>query len=124
MNHFDFFPMQRDMETKKQTKYFDVKCDNSEGMQKMIKKWEGPSFQKTISLAFMNFMITNIEIFAGINVVVAVTETLYFFTSCFILQIVNILVLLFRNFCVLDKLQHCFLNLKGHLKLIKNYNHC
>ena len=34
-----------------------------------------------------------------------------------------ILVLLFWNLCVLDKLRHCFLNLKGHLKIIKNYNH-
>ena len=34
-----------------------------------------------------------------------------------------ILVLLFWNLCVLDKLRHCFLNLKGHLNIIKNYNH-
>ena len=75
-------------------KSFDLKCDNSQGMQKMIKKWEEPSFLKTLLLAFMNFMIINIERFAGINFVIAVTET-YFFTSSFILQIVNILVLLF-----------------------------
>ena len=61
-------------------------------MQRMIKKWEEPSFLKTLLLAFMNFMIINIERFAGINFVIAVTET-YFFTSSFILQIVNILVL-------------------------------
>ena len=60
----------------------------------MIKKWEEPSFLKTLLLAFMNFMIINIERFAGINFVIAVTET-YYFTSSFILQIVNILVLLF-----------------------------
>ena len=66
----------------------------------------------------MNYMIINIERFAGINFLIAVI-----FTSSFILQIVNILVLLFWNLCVLDKLRHCFLNLKGHLKLIKNYNH-
>ena len=71
----------------------------------------------------MNCLIINIEIFAGMNVVMAVTKTLYFFTSSFILQVVNILVLLFWNLCVLDKLLHCFLNLKGHLKLIKIYNH-
>ena len=88
----------------------------------MIKKWEEPSFLKTLLLAFMNFMIINIERFAGINFVIAVTET-YFFTSSFILQIVNILVLFFWNLCVLDKMRHYFLNLKGHLKLIKNYNH-
>ena len=67
----------------------------------------------------MNYMIINTERFAGINFLIAVI-----FTSSLILQIVNILVLLFWNVCVLDKLQHCFFNLKGHLKLIKNYNHC
>ena len=61
--------------------------------------------------------------FAGINVVIAVAKTLHFFTSSFILQVVNILVLLFWNLCVLDKQRHCFLNLEGHLKLIKIYNH-
>ena len=66
----------------------------------------------------MNYMIINIERFAGINFLIAVI-----FTSSFILQIVNILVLLFWYCCVLDKLRHWFLNLKGHLKLIKNYNH-
>ena len=45
------------------------------------------------------------------------------FISRFILQIVNILVLLFWNVCVLDKLRYCFLNLKGRLKTIKNHNH-
>ena len=80
-------------------------------------------FLKNLLLAFMNFMIINIEGFASINFVTAVTETLHFFTSSFILQIVNILVLLFWNSCVLDKLRHCFLNLKGHLTLIKNYSH-
>ena len=75
----------------KETKSFDIKCDNSQGMQKMIRKWEEPSFYKTLLLAFM---IINIERFAGINFVIAVTET-YFFTSSFILQIVNILVLFF-----------------------------
>ena len=61
----------------------------------MIKKWEEPSFLKTLLLAFMNFMIINIERFAGINFVIAVIETLYFFIFSFTLQIVNILVLLF-----------------------------
>ena len=65
----------------------------------------------------MIFMIINSERFAGINFVIAVI-----FTSSFILQIVNILELLFWNLCVLDKLRHCTLNLKGHLKLIKNCN--
>ena len=56
----------------------------------MIKKWEEPSFLKTLLLAFMNFMIINIERFARINFVIAAI-----FTFSFILHIVNILVLLF-----------------------------
>ena len=47
-------------------------------------------FLKALLLAFKNSMIINIERFAGINFVIAVT-----FTPSFILQIVNILVLLF-----------------------------
>ena len=52
------------------------------------------NFLKNFIIGFYEFMIINIERFAGINFVIAVTETLYFFTSSFILQIVNILVLL------------------------------
>ena len=37
----------------------------------------------------------------------------------YFLQIVNNLVVLFWRLCVLDKLRHCFLNLKWHLKIIK-----
>ena len=52
-------------------------------MQKMTEKWEEPSFLKTLLLAFdkfwfLNFVIVNIERFAGINCASAVTETLYF----------------------------------------------
>ena len=52
-------------------------------------------FLKNLLLAFMNFMIINVEGFASINFVIAVTERLHFFTASFILQIVNILVLIF-----------------------------
>ena len=51
-------------------------------------------FLKNFIIGFMNFLIINIERFAGINVVNALTET-YFFTSSFILQVVNICVPLF-----------------------------
>ena len=81
---------------------------------KACKKWSGNGK----SQVFKKFYKCNIEKFASINIVIAVI-----FTSNFILQIVNILVLLFWNLCLLDKLRHCPLNLKGHLKLIKNYNH-
>ena len=96
MYHFDFFShanRHRNKETNR--KYFDVKCHNSQGMQKIIKKWEKLSFSLTLLMAFMSVMIINIERFAVINFVIVATETLCFFTSSFILQIVNILVLLF-----------------------------
>ena len=80
-------------------------------------------FFKSSIIDFYEFMINNIERFAGNNFVIAVTKTLYLFTYNFILQIVNILVLHFWNLCVLSKLRHCFLNLKWHLKLFKNYNY-
>ena len=46
-------------------------------------------------------MIINIERIDGINFVIAVTET--FFTSKFIMQIMNILEVLFWNVCVIDR---------------------
>ena len=52
-------------------------------------------FKKDLLLVFMNFLIINIERFAGINVVIAGAKTFYFFTCSFILQVVNILVLFF-----------------------------
>ena len=52
-------------------------------------------FLKNFIIAFYEFMIINIERLAGFNFVIVVTGTLYFFTSSFILQIVNILVFLF-----------------------------
>ena len=115
MYHFDFLSMQIDMEAKKQT---EILLILNAIIPKTCNRWRNGKFLKNLLLAFMNFMIINIERFAGINFVIAVI-----FTANFILQIVNILVLLFRNLCVLDKLSHCFLNLKEYLKLIKNYNH-
>ena len=70
MYHFDFFSMQIDMETNKQT-------ENLLMLNAMIKKWEEPSFLKTLLLAFMNFMIINIERFRDINFVIAVTKTYF-----------------------------------------------
>ena len=54
-----------------------------------------PKFLKNFIIGCYEFMIINIERFAGINFVIAVIETLYFFIFSFALQIVNILVLLF-----------------------------
>ena len=96
---------------------------------KACKKWprNGKSqfFKKTLLLAydkfwFLNFVIINIERFAGINFAIAVIKTVIYLKSY---AADMILVLLFWNLCVLGKLRHCFLNLKGHLNIIKNYNH-
>ena len=73
-----------------------------------------PSFSKALSMVFdkfwfLNFVDTSIEKFAGINFAIAVTQTIYFWHSVFILQIVNFLVLLFWNVRVLDRLRLFFL---------------
>ena len=39
-------------------KSVDVKCNNSQCMQKMIKKWKEPSFLKKLLVAFMNFWLS------------------------------------------------------------------
>ena len=104
-----------DMETKKQAENLLILDAR---IPKACKKWSRNRKSQVFKKLFywlMNFMIINIERFAGINFVIAII-----FTSSFIMQIVNILELLFWNLCVLDKLRHCFLTLKGHLKLIKN----
>ena len=115
LDFFFFFFMQINMETNKQTE--NLLMLNAIIPKACKKWWEEPSFQKNVFYDQLSFII-NIERFAGINVVNGLTEA-YFFTSSFILQVVNISVLLFWNLCVLDKLWHCFLNVKGHLKLIK-----
>ena len=82
----------------------------------MIKKWEEPSFLKTLLLAFMNFMIVNTERLAGINFVIAVTKT-YFLHPVLFCRLWIFRYFFFGNLCVLDKMRHYFLS------LIKNYNH-
>ena len=41
---FDFFSMQSHIIKETSKKSFDIKCNNSQGMQKITKKWEEPSF--------------------------------------------------------------------------------
>ena len=41
---FDFFSMQSHVNEETSRKSFDIKYNNSEGMQKMTKKWKEPSF--------------------------------------------------------------------------------
>ena len=61
MYHFDsFFHVDRyknyiNKERHKNKKCVNVKCGNSQGMQKMSKKWEEPSFSKVLSLNFDKF---------------------------------------------------------------------
>ena len=123
---FWFFPMQIDMETKKQTK--NLLMLNAI-IPKACKKWprNGKSqvFKKLYYwlLISFDFWILRLSI---LKVLLALTLQLqqpkhYIFHLQF--YPVNILVLLFWDLCVLDKMRHCFLNLKGHLKIIKNYNH-
>ena len=80
------------METKKQTENILVlNAIIPKACKKRSKNEKSQVFKKT---SFINFFIINIERFAGINVVNGLTKT-YFFTSSFILQVVNIFVLLF-----------------------------
>ena len=53
MYHFEFLSMQIDMETRKQTKFFDLNCDNSEDKQKTgtIK------FLKNVIIGFYEFYV-------------------------------------------------------------------
>ena len=56
MYHFDFFYTDRHMNNKETNRnYFDVRCGNSQGMQKMTKKWEESNFLKASSFALYRF---------------------------------------------------------------------
>ena len=79
---FDFISMQSHINKETSRKSFDIKCNNSQGMQKWPRKGKSQVFKK-LSLAFdkvwfLNFVDINIEIFAGVNFAIAVNETLYF----------------------------------------------
>ena len=67
-------------------------------------------------------MIINIETFAGINFSIAVTETLYFLHPVLSCRL-WIFWYFFSEIYVSLINRHYLLNLKGHLKIIKNYNH-
>ena len=41
---FDLFSMQSQINKDTSRKSFDIKCNDSQGTQKMTKKWEEPSF--------------------------------------------------------------------------------
>ena len=96
-------------------------------ISKACKKWprNGKSqVLKNVTIGFWKvliFVIINIWKICWHQLCNCSNWSIIFFTSTFILQVVNILVLLFWTLCVLDKLEHCFLNLKGHLKIVKNY---
>ena len=79
---FDFISMESLINKETSRKYFDIKCNISQGMQKWPRKEKSQAFKK-LSLAFnkvwfLNFVDINIEIFAGVNFAIAVNATLYF----------------------------------------------
>ena len=128
--HVPFWPfsMPIDMETKKQTE--NLLMLNAI-IPKDCKKWprNGKSqvFKKLYYwlLISFDFWVLWLSILKDLLAwTLQLQEPKHFiFTSSFILHIVKILLLLFWNLCVLDKLRHWFLNLKGHLKIIRNYSH-
>ena len=52
---FTFFHPDRHGNKETSRKSFDVKCDDSQGMQKMTKKWEEPSFKKLYHWFLISF---------------------------------------------------------------------
>ena len=77
-----YFDAQGHISKETSRKSFDIKCNNSQGMQKWPRKGKSQVFKK-LSLAFdqvwfLNFVDINIEIFAGVNFATTVNETLYF----------------------------------------------
>ena len=118
---FSFFFIQIDIETKKETENLLML---NVIIPKACKKWprNGKSqfFKKTLLLAYVSFDFWILWL-SILKDLLALTLLLLQLRLQFISSL--ILVLLFRNLCVLDKLRHCFLNLKGHLNIIKNYNH-
>ena len=86
MSYFDFFHADRHINNKMTSrKSFNVRYNNSQGMQKndQDKKWEKPNFSKVLSMTFdkfwfLNFADISIEKCAGINFAIAVTKALYF----------------------------------------------
>ena len=79
---FDFISMQSHINKETSRKSFDIKCNNSQGMQKWPRKGKSQFFKKLLlafdKVWFLNFVDINIEIFAGVNFAIAVNETLYF----------------------------------------------
>ena len=125
MYHFDLFPKLIYMETKKQIE--NLLMLNSI-IPKAYKKWLRNGKSRVFKIRYywllisFDFWILWLSILKHLLALTLQWQQPKHYIF-YILQIVNILVVLFRNLCVLDKLRHCFLNLKGHLKIIKNCNH-
>ena len=80
---FDFISMKSHINKDTSRNSFDIKCNNSQSMQKLPRKGKSQVFTK-LSLAFdtvwfLNFVDINIEIFAGVNFEIAVNKTLYLY---------------------------------------------
>ena len=52
---FDFFSMQSDINKERSRKSFDIKCNNSQGMQKMTKKPGRAKFLKNYHWLLIRF---------------------------------------------------------------------
>ena len=79
---FHFISMQSHINKETSRKSFDIKCNNSQGMQKWPRKGKSLFFKKLLlafdKVWFLNFVDINIEIFAGVNFAIAENETLHF----------------------------------------------
>ena len=122
-----FFHADRHENKETNRKSFDVKCDNSQACKKWPRNGMSQFFKKFYYwlLISFDFLILWLSILKDLLTLTLQLQQLkhYIFTSSFTVQIVNILILLFWNLYFVDKLRHCLLNLKGHLKIIKNCNH-
>ena len=104
MSFFDFFHVDRHINNKKTNrKYFYVRYNYSQVMQKMTKTRNGKNqiFQKLYQWLLISFGFWILWI--------SVLKNLLALTLP--LRWPNLLVFLFWNLCVLDKLRHCFLQI-------------
>ena len=90
MYHLNFFSMQSHINKETSWKPFDIKCIDSQGMQKWRRNGKIQVFKK-LSLAFnkvwfLKFVDINVEKFAGVNFAIAVTETLYFWHQFYLTE--------------------------------------
>ena len=119
------FSMQIDMETKKQTENFLML---NAIIPKACKKWSrnGNSqlFKKIYYWLLWILWLPILKDLLALTFVIAVTETYFLHPVLFCrLWIFCYFGKILKFMCAFKFMWHWFLNLKGHLKLIENYNH-